>query len=76
MSAPNCPFYGRSLAESAEFGGICPPFLLIDTKGNQCALIQSAHSPCRMEMAGQPVEWRACPVFAEISEFEKDRSGE
>lgn len=57
----NCPFYGRALWES-----ITAPFLLVDTRGNQCALITDAHSPCAMEIEGREIDWRACPRVAEV----------
>ena len=43
-----CPFYGFSPA-------------LIDTRGNQCALIEG-HSPCKMEMREQKPSYSNCPV--------------
>ena len=46
-----CPFYGFSAARGN----------LIDTKGNQCALITNSHSPCRMEMNQEDPDWEACP---------------
>lgn len=61
--AINCPFYGynmalgRSTAQRPDFA----PFRLIPTRGNQCALITGAHSPCQLETTGQPIEWSVCP---------------
>lgn len=46
-----CPFYGHG---DTGLG------MLIPTQGNQCAVVRIAHSPCRMEMAGRPVEWESC----------------
>lgn len=60
--AMNCPFYGHSMF----FNIVLPPrFLLIDSGGNQCALITDAHSPCMLEINGQEVEWRLCPRVRE-----------
>jgi hypothetical protein len=42
------------------------PFLLLDQKGSQCGLIETAHSPCMMEVNGQPIEWEQCPRVEEI----------
>lgn len=71
----NCPFYGQQMSfvfhlpdlvalidprgsmQKPDFA----PFHLVATKGNQCALITSAHSPCQLENIGQPVEWTVCP---------------
>lgn len=49
----NCPFYGCHDAMG----------LLIDSGGNQCALISESYSPCKMELEGLPVNWKTCPVF-------------
>jgi hypothetical protein len=59
----NCPFYGRAI-----YPQVMLPlrFLLIDSQGNQCALVTDAHSPCRMEIDGLPVEWRECPLIKDI----------
>lgn len=35
---------------------------LHDQLGNECALVRSAFSPCRMETAGEPVDERTCPL--------------
>lgn len=45
-----CPFYGFS-----GFSGI-----LMDTEGNQCALVTGSHSPCYMEFQGQKPDWDEC----------------
>jgi len=47
-----CPFYGFGLVKES----------LMDTKGNQCALFVSRHSPCRMEISNQVPDWDECPV--------------
>ena len=61
----NCPFYGRHLYP-ANSKIVEPPFLLLDQRGNQCALIVTAFSPCQMEITAQPVDWRACHVVLEV----------
>ena len=45
-----CPFYG--------FNGMFD--VMIDSKGNQCALITDSHSPCQMEMQKQRPDWSKC----------------
>ena len=45
-----CPFYG--------FSGI--PGILMDTEGNQCALVSDSYSPCYMEFQGQKPNWDEC----------------
>lgn len=62
----NCPFYGRALFTSFAGAPDRPRFLLIDSRGNQCALVTDAHSPCMLEIAGQPVEWRDCPRMKDV----------
>lgn len=47
-----CPFYGMSHPIMVGH--------LLDSEGNQCALITSSHSPCKMEMAGQAPDWDKC----------------
>ncbi len=47
-----CPFYGKSY--HVELG------VLLETHGNQCAIVRVAHAPCTMEMRHLPVEWAAC----------------
>jgi len=54
----NCPFYARH--------AVGEPFAtLVDTGGNQCALILDALAPCVMEVSDQkePDAWR-CPLIA------------
>jgi hypothetical protein len=46
-----CPFYGK---HDSRLAG------LISSHGNQCAVVHTRFSPCRMEMAGLPVEWGSC----------------
>jgi hypothetical protein len=61
----NCPFYGHSLVAIGRI-------LLANQHGNQCALLVDSYSPCRREIAGEPVEWRGCPVLRSVSAFEED----
>lgn len=60
----NCPFYGRHLHLGDRDNAL--PILLIDSRGNQCALVTTAFAPCRMEIAGRAVDWAECPLIAEI----------
>jgi hypothetical protein len=41
---------------------------LIEQQGNECAVITTADSPCRMEIDGQEPDWRTCPLL-EIDVF-------
>jgi len=59
MSERNCPFYGRSMQTALAVKPAL--FVLFDSRGNQCALVTDAHSPCLLEIEGRPVEWRECP---------------
>jgi len=34
--------------------------ILVDTYGNQCALIIGSYSPCRMEMNKENPDWNKC----------------
>jgi hypothetical protein len=49
-----CPFYGKS--------GIAN-FMLVDTYGNQCGLIVTAHAPCAMEMERLAPNAHECPLI-------------
>lgn len=61
----NCPFYGRAMYQTRLF--LPPrPFLLLDTKGNQCGIILNSHSPCRMEIAGETPDWRECVLVKDL----------
>ena len=51
----SCPFYGHAVA---FVNGTHP--VMMETGGNQCALITGAHSPCRMELEGDPAQWEKC----------------
>ena len=55
----NCPFYGRyaALLGSGNFP------ILIDSHGNQCALITSSFAPCIREHEGLPVDWQECELL-------------
>jgi hypothetical protein len=61
----NCPFYGHTLYRNNSLI-VSPPFLLLDSRGNQCGLVTDAFAPCRMETNGLPVEWRECPLMREV----------
>jgi len=52
---PVCPFYGFN----GMFGG------LIDSRGNQCALVKKSYSPCQMELDGETPDWHNCPLNTE-----------
>jgi hypothetical protein len=51
--AMGCPFYGYAAKPSLQ--------LLLDTHGNQCALIWENHAPCSMEIAGHAPDITTCP---------------
>lgn len=59
----NCPFYGRAL-----YGRVVPPikFLLLDTEGNQCAIVTDHHAPCYMETDGKVPDWKDCYLVREM----------
>jgi hypothetical protein len=62
----NCPFYGRALYQT-RFAATGPqPFVLIDSRGNQCAVVTDSHSPCRMEIHGEVPDWKTCPLVRDI----------
>lgn len=56
MTRTCCPFYG--FHQTANVG-----INLIDSCGNQCALITGVFSPCRLETAGHRPDWERCGVF-------------
>jgi hypothetical protein len=68
----NCPFYGYTMiAPSVETQvrlniQLRPMFM--STRGNQCALMTNAHSPCRMEIEGHSPEWYTCPRNPAVQE--------
>ena len=55
----NCPFYGYHLALVGR------PFVLLNSRGNQCAIVVDAFSPCYLEIEGKPVDWRVCVRVAD-----------
>ena len=59
----NCPFYGRSFyaAPKRTPHSDRPPFLLLNSDSNQCALITTRQTPCYMEINHYPVGWERCP---------------
>lgn len=60
----NCPFYGRHMYRNNSLI-TDPPFLLLDSRGNQCALVTSKFAPCIMERDDKGVEWRHCPLLGD-----------
>jgi hypothetical protein len=64
MSANNCPFYGKYLYRPPPHAST--PFLLLDQRGNQCALVSEKYAPCYMEINGLAVDWRECPVMKDV----------
>jgi len=60
-SAANCPFYGAVYFEGQR-GTPHPPFVLFPTEGNECAVVTNRHTPCYLEIEGQPVDWRNCVI--------------
>lgn len=51
---PDCKFYGCH--------AVLPMRLLIESRGNQCALITTAYAPCQMEVQGLVPDWSRCPL--------------
>ncbi len=51
-----CPFYGFHIA-GIDYGA------MMDSAGNQCALIKSSYSPCGMEKLGKAPNWNICPIM-------------
>ena len=51
-----CHFYGKAIGAAR----------LIDTHGNQCALITERHSPCQMEIANRTPDETTCPLVDRI----------
>jgi len=56
----NCPFYGCSGDQG----------YLVETGGNQCALVVQRNAPCENEVEGKAVEWSACSRFNAIMKTE------
>jgi hypothetical protein len=61
----NCPFYGRAMYQTGVIG-TPRPFLLLETGGNQCALVVTSHAPCMMEICGEVPEWKTCPQVRDM----------
>ena len=55
LSRMFCPYYGFALVRE----------VMMDSKGNQCALHGESFSPCVMQLAGLEPEFMACTEFAE-----------
>lgn len=64
----NCPFYGRHFVEGRFVPGSGPalPMALLNSEGNQCALVTTSFTPCYLEIEGKPVDWRSCKRVAMI----------
>ena len=60
----DCPFYGRTFVQGRFVPGHgtsrALPFALINSGGNQCALVTDGFAPCYLEIEAQPVDWRQC----------------
>ena len=56
---PRCPFYGFG-----RFGYKEAAKTLMDSKGNQCALIVTSLHPCDMEVLGIAPNWDECSIKA------------
>lgn len=59
----NCPFYGRAMFSNTV---VPVKILLLDTRGNQCAIVTDRHAPCWMETSRQPIDWRECPLMKDM----------
>lgn len=59
MEENNCPFYGHHLARAPASA---PPFRLIASAGNQCALVTTAAAPCPFTAP----DWRHCERVDQI----------
>ncbi len=55
---PPCRYYGHALVGPTEL----IPATLFPTGGNQCALIQTSHAPCKLEMAQMQPSEEHCPL--------------
>ena len=49
-----CPFYGVAAFPTQK--------LLLDSQGNQCALLTDITAPCSMELRGKEPDVRTCPL--------------
>ncbi len=65
---PNCPFYGRHLAiiDPRARARLGHAIRLLPNYGNQCAIVNDSVSPCQPAIEGKSVEWRGCPILADI----------
>lgn len=59
----SCPFYGRAYFPQVACD---PPFILLDSHGNECGLVRMAHAPCVLEIEGKEVNWESCPRVDEV----------
>ena len=55
----NCPFYGCMAYQAHLYGNQPVLALLLNTQGNQCALVTTAHSPCLFPES--EADWKVCP---------------
>ena len=68
---PSCPFYGFYISVGRKFS------IMMDQRGNRCALVKKRYSPCHMEMDKLKPCWNNCSsnkekleeLFKEISVF-------
>ncbi len=51
LERTRCPFRGFTIILNS----------MVDSKGNQCALVTDSYDPCRMETAGDEPNWSECP---------------
>lgn len=61
----NCPFFG-CMAYQAHLYGSPALALFLNTHGNQCALVTTAHSPCMFTDDPGAIDWRMCPRVRDI----------
>ena len=61
-----CPFYGFFLSLDDK--------IMINSKGNQCALKTQSYSPCIMQIDDQEIDWSKC-VYNSDKDFEKVENG-
>jgi len=57
---PKCPYYGFYLSRG----------IMVDTYGNQCALIINSYSPCQMEMNKENPDWNKCSFIGNKERIE------
>lgn len=59
----NCPFYGKHAVAMEKLGGV-----LVDSGGNQCAIIARSFSPCVMEVwLGKEPDSNTCELLRSVS---------